>query len=173
MPRKISERDPIAAYSRKAKTKRRLGENAACICSEKRPEALVRKNSSVMCAACVRKSQRKIPADKHHVAGKANHPATIEVPVNDHRACLSVTQYNWPKKTLENSDESLLLAAAACIRGFVDTVVYLVKELLVWIADMLETLDAYLIEQFGPKWWLNTPLTIFARTRKGSAREAQ
>jgi hypothetical protein len=51
--------------------------------------------------------------DAHHVAGKANSPITVPVPVNDHRACLSVAQADWPKSTLMNAHGSPLLAAAA------------------------------------------------------------
>jgi hypothetical protein len=65
--------------------------------------------------------------DAHHVAGKANSPVTVPVPVNDHRACLSVAQADWPKSTLMNVHGSPLLAAAACVRGFVDMVFYLIE----------------------------------------------
>ena len=47
--------------------------------------------------------------DKHHISGKANSDVTILVPVNDHRAQISVDQYDWPKRTLENPEGSPLL----------------------------------------------------------------
>jgi len=103
--------------------------------------------------------------DNHHVAGKANDSTTVPIPANDHLARLSPDQMDWPKKTLENPDYSPLLRAAACIRGFVDTVVYLIEKLVLWIAEMLEKLDAYLEVKLGRKWWLNTDLKQFAPKR--------
>lgn len=96
--------------------------------------------------------------DSHHPAGKSNSDFTVPVPVNDHRAILSQAQYEWPKETLENPDSSPLRAAAACVRGFVETAVYLTESLLKWIAGMLEVLDEYLQQKLGPKWWLQSPL---------------
>lgn len=161
MLKRVPQRDPIRAYQRKATAQRRVGENAQCACGEKRPEALIRNNNLTICAACTRKREGKTTMDKHHVAGKSNHPATIEVPVNDHRARLSVAQHDWPKESLENPDRSPLLRAAACIRGFIDTLIYLVETFLHWIAAMLETLDIFLVEKFGQKWWIDTPLARF------------
>jgi hypothetical protein len=103
------------------------------------------------------------------VAGKANDRTTIPVPVNDHRTELSPAQYDWSKATLENPEGSPLLASAACIRGFVDTVIYLIKALLLPKAEMLEVLDAYLKSKLGPKWWENTPLERFVPKPKRDA----
>ena len=79
--------------------------------------------------------------DLHHVAGKQNHDLTIPVPVNDHRAVLTPAMYDWAKATLENPTHSPFLAAAACIRGYIDTVRYLNDKLLPWIAEFLESAD--------------------------------
>ena len=100
--------------------------------------------------------------DDHHPFGKANNPTTIPVPVNDHRAELSPAQYDWPRETLENPDGSPLLKAAAHIRGFRDWVVHLIETGLLWVAEALEWLHAYLIEELGPKWWLGKPLERMA-----------
>jgi hypothetical protein len=101
--------------------------------------------------------------DNHHVAGRSNSPVTVAVPTNDHRAILSEAQYDWPGTTLENPKGCPLLMAAGCIRGVIDTVVYLIDRLLRWIAEMLEVLSAFLVERLGPEWWLNTPLAHFTR----------
>ena len=103
--------------------------------------------------------------DEHHPAGAANNPMTMPVPVNDHRAELSVAQADWPKQTLENPEGSPLLARAACIRGYSDTNVYLMEKLLLPHADFCELLDAFLTEKFGPEWWLNTELERFKPRR--------
>ena len=162
MLRQPPPRDPIAADARRAAATRRAGENARCPCGENRPEALVTPRKPIVCAACARKKKGKNPMDKHHPAGRANSRVTVSVPVNDHRAHLSVDQYDWPRRTRENPDGSPLIAAAGSIRGFIDTVQYLMESLLTWIADMLELLDEYMSERFGAKWWRGTELARFA-----------
>ena len=149
-------------YRRKATAKRRLGQNAKCVhCGEARPEALIRTSKPRICAACQRRIKRKVEFDLHHVAGKNNHPGTVPVPVNDHRARLTAAQLNWPSKTLRNSDGSPLLATAACIRGFIDFLEYCMDVFLRWIAEVLETLDAHLVEKLGPRWWVGTNIEVY------------
>jgi len=163
MPRKLPIRDPIAAHQRKAVAARRFGENAQCACGESRPEALIAGSSPTICAACGRKKRGKTSLDKHHVASRANSPITIPVPVNDHRARLSVDQYDWPKQTRTNPDGSPILATAASLRGYSDTTVHLMETLL--NPEMLEALEALLTEKLGPKWWIGTPLEKYAPKR--------
>jgi hypothetical protein len=100
-----------------------------------------------------------------HVAGKANSPITVPAPVNDHRARLTVDQYDWPKTTLENSERSPLLTRAGCIRGFADTIVYFIETFLLPGAELFETLDAYLGWKLCSKWWKDPELTRFKPTR--------
>ncbi len=108
--------------------------------------------------------------DDHHSCGRANNPATLSVPVNDHRAVLSVAQSDWPKSTLRNPDGSPLLAGAACVRGFIDMVRYLIETGLLSLPDMLEKLDAFLKQKLGPKWWANTEIEQFAPKKKPNAK---
>ena len=162
MTMKLPENDPIAAFQRKATAARRVGAGAQCACGEARPEALITGSDPIICAACQRAQQGKTTMDEHHFAGKTNSPVTVPAPVNDHQAELTPAQLDWPKETRENPDGSPLLAAAGCVRGFVDWVVYLMKKGLLWVAEMLETLNAFLVDKFGPKWWVGTPLARFA-----------
>lgn len=166
MSREEEPGDQIRRYQRKAAASRRVGKNKKCPCGELRPEALVPGTKPAKCAACARRKQGKTTEDSHHPAGRANNPAAIRAPVNDHRAELSPAQYDWPSETLQNPKGSPLLAAAACIRGFVDTIFYLIKELLLWIPDMLEKLDALLALKLGRKWWVGTELETFAPKRR-------
>ena len=99
--------------------------------------------------------------DFHHIAGRANSPITTSISVNDHRAELSEAQHDWPTATRENRDRCPLLRAAACIRGFIDTVVYYTREFLLWVAEMLEALSRWLAEEFGPRWWRKTEFEQF------------
>lgn len=155
----------IAAHRRKVVASRRVGLDASCSCGENRARALVPGTNPIICAACQRAASGRTTMDKHHPFGRANNAATISVPVNDHRARLSVDQADWPKSTLMNAEGSPLLAAAASIRGFVDTMLYLIERGLIWIADLLEHLNDFLTKRLGPKWWLKTEIAHFAPTR--------
>lgn len=157
--------DPSGAYGRQKRAARRKGKNKQCACGEKRPNALVPNSDPTTCTECQRKKEGYATDDKHHFAGEANHPLTIPVPVNDHRAVLTPAQYDWPKNTRENPDGSPLLAGAACVRGFVDTIIYLIKKGVLWIAKMLETLEDWLIQALGRKYWVGTPIEQFAPRR--------
>jgi len=156
------QRDPIAAYQRKVKAARRIGAGKKCACGEARPEALIAGSDPMICAACQRKKRGQPTMDNHHVAAKANSPDTMPVPVNDHRAELSVAQADWPKETLQNSERCPLLRGAACVRGVIDYLRYLIDRFLLWIPEMLENLSAFLKKGLGPKWWVGTPLEQFA-----------
>jgi hypothetical protein len=170
MPQKGSTRHPGGAYCRKVVAARRVGVGARCSCGEDRPEALIAGNSPTMCAACQRAAKGGPTIDQHHFAGRANNPATIPVPVNDHRAILSVAQAEWPKSTLTNPEGSPLLAGAACLRGCIDTIHYLIEKGLLWLADMLEKLDEIQVKKLGPKWWMNTEIELFAPKKKPDAK---
>jgi len=170
MTKKPPQRDPESAWVRSAKAARRFGISARCACGETRPEALVPNSNPVICAACDRARKGKTTMDNHDVAGRSNSPIKTRVPVNDHRAVLSLAQYDWPKATLENKARSPLLARAACVRGFVDTNAYLVDKLLLPHAEFCELLDSMLAEKLGPEWWLNTDLEKFAPNAKPISR---
>src|ERR1039458_6972292 len=158
--KKLSQRDPIRASQRRATVARRFGEDAKCACGETRPEALIPNSKPLICAECQRRNGKRSTMDNHHVAGKANSPVTIPIPVNEHRAVLSTAQYNGPKDTLENPNGSPLLKGAACIRGTAD-----IRILLTWIASLLEALDSQLIAEHGQEYWRNTELEKFAPRR--------
>lgn len=162
--KKRNPRDPISNFQRKSTAARRLA-GQSCACGEARPEALIAGSMPTICAACQRKTRGQLLLDGHHPAGRANNPATISIPVNDHRAILSPARFDWPKETWENPRGSPLLAGAASIRGYYDTTDYLNERLLLWIAPFLEALDETLKDRLGPDWWIGTPLERFAPKR--------
>jgi hypothetical protein len=166
MPRKLPTPDPKGTHRRRVVAARRVGVDIRCSCGEGRPEALITGSNPRMCAACKRTVTGHKTMDQHHFAGKANNPTTIPIPVNDHRARLNVAQAEWPKSTLANLHGSPLLAAAAGLRGFIDTVLYLIEKGLFWIADMLEMLDEFQVKKLGPQWWVNTEIEQFAPKKK-------
>lgn len=158
----VKPSDPEATYRRRAIAQRRVGVGAKCACGEARPEALKRQKNRVICLSCIRKEKGMKTTDGHHHAMKANSPDTTPIPVNDHVAELNTAQQDWPKRTRENPDGSPLLSAAGCVRGFIDTIVNLINRVLGWIPKMLETLDAFLTDALGPKWWKGTEIAQFA-----------
>jgi hypothetical protein len=171
MAQKLPTRNPSGTHRRKVVAARRIGLHACCSsCGEKRPEALIPNIKPTTCAACQGAASGRSPIDNHHFAGRANSPTTIPIPVNDHRAQLSVAQEDWPKSTLINAQRSPLLAGAASVRGFIDTVLYLIERGLLWIADMLEMLDEFLLKKLGPQWWHGTEVERFAPKGKSSAK---
>jgi hypothetical protein len=163
--RRLPIRDPIAAYQREAVAERRVGEGAQCACGESRAEALIAGSEPIRCIECNRKVLGQTTVDDHHVAGKANSPITMPAPTNDHAAELTVAQYAWPKETLENPDGSPLRRAAASIRGFVDYLLYLIDKFILWIPEMLEAIDAFLVKKLGPKWWVGTEIEKYVPKR--------
>ncbi len=152
-----AHKDPMRGAAREARAQRRVGEGAACVCGEKRPAALISGRKPIVCYECDAKQRGMATFEEHHVAGRANDPTTLQVPINDHRAELSTDQYDWPPNTLQNPEGSPLLRSAARIRGFIDTVVYLIKTLLGPIAEELEESDTQLRERHGPQWWVHMP----------------
>lgn len=145
--------DPIAEYRRSLVARRRVGDGARCRCGETRPQVLRCRSGEYVCEECWRTKIRRSTFDGHHPAGKSNCSIKIPIPANDHIARLSVEQYSWPPTTLRNRDRSPLLAAAACIRGFIETVVYLLDRLLGWIPPILEEVDEGLTGLLGRRWW--------------------
>jgi len=89
MLRKSPTCDPARDYRRKAVAARNVGAGARCSCGEDRPPALIAGSNPTICAECQRAGNKRALMDDHHFAGRANNPATISVPVNDHRAVLS------------------------------------------------------------------------------------
>jgi len=165
MKRKPS-RDPIAAFERETRALRRIGEGRKCKCGEERPLALIPGSHPVICAACQREKDGKSEFDNHHPAGRANNPATVPIPVNDHRAILSPGQDEWPDETFTNPAGSPLRSAAASLRGYCETYSYLVASLLLPVAEVFEALDKFLLRRLGPNWWVGTEMEPFAPKRK-------
>jgi hypothetical protein len=149
----LPTRDPIGKAQRRSRAERRIGYGSKCACGESRPEALIADSVPMACAECKRRQKGQSITDRHHVAGRANHDLTIPVLANDHRAILTPAMYDWPKETRENPTGSPLLAAAGCIRGFCDTVVYLIEKLILWIAELLENLHEQLTCILGDNYW--------------------
>jgi len=157
-------RDPERVYVRRKTAARKVGRRRCATCPERRPQALLPDTDPIICAACERSQRGHSVLDEHHVAGAINSPVTLLVHVNDHRAELSELQNDWPEKTRENPDGSPALAAAGCIRGFVDTVVYLIKKCVLWVAELLEAPDAFLVDAAGRIWWAQTSLSQIVPT---------
>lgn len=149
-------KDPIKRGARRAKTQRRVGQDAACTrCTERRPEMLVRSSRPKLCLTCCASKNGKRVTERHHLAGKANSPVAVEIPVSDHRT-LSEAQYEWPARTLRNPDGSPLRAIAGSLRGVADFVGDLVVAFIQRLAEFAEEIDTWLCERYG-LWWKGGP----------------
>ncbi len=144
----IFDLDPMRTYERSASARRRLGIGARCHCGERRSGALSKKKGVVLCGECSRKAQGRSPYDKHHIAGKANSSLTILVPVNDHRAWLSVAQGYWPKDVLENPNRDPGIATVALVYGCLDVVIYVIVSTLFRVGRVVEALG----EELAFEW---------------------
>jgi hypothetical protein len=145
----IPPRDPIASFQRKTTAARRVGTNAKCTyCGERRPEALIADTTPLRCSACEALRLGKSTFEKHHPAGRSNSAIAIAIPVNHHRAELSVAQHDWPPTTLRNPKRNSLIALSARIRGYIDTLEFLTRELLHGIPEQLESLPPESLRQF-------------------------
>jgi hypothetical protein len=158
-------KDPLRAAARRSRARRLIGRNARCACGETRPEALIQGMKPMRCTACQRRRNGQAETDEHHVASKNNHPLTVTVPVNEHRAILTVMQMDWSKRMRENPSGCPIMAGAAMLRGAVDTILYLIDKGIDWVIALMETMSAFLRERWGDHWWVNTPLEGFAPSR--------
>lgn len=166
--RKLPRRTELAHQHRADMAERCLGKQRECVsCGEDRVLALEQKSIPRLCTECRAKTEGKTTMNEHHIAGRSNSDITISIRANDHRAQLSEDQRDWPQEMLQNPDGSPLLAAAACIQGFIDTLLYLVEQLLLWVVDLLVALNAHLVEKQGPRWWLNTNIEKIDQKRRG------
>ncbi len=148
----MPDKDPIATAARRSKASRKIAQRAGCsYCDETSPAALIPGAVPAICTECQREARGKSRFDQHHVAGQNNHGFTVPVPANIHKKLLNELQHEWPKKTLQNPDRSPLLAAAACVQGFIDTIHAMIDNILAWIPAFLEWLDAILTTTHGPK----------------------
>ncbi len=124
----MAERDPIKAWARKTRAQRRAGKDAACTCGEQRPFALIAGHTPPICFACDRIAHGRGPYEWNHIFGRQNSAAQVRVPINDHRAVLSVAQYDWTPETLSNPHKCDLLEAAARLRGRADLLQYMLDD---------------------------------------------
>jgi hypothetical protein len=113
---------------------------------------LTTRNDETICYACLARRNGRPTVERHHVAGRHNLDATVPMPANDHRI-LSDMQRAWPDRTLRNPDGSLLLRAAAAIRGWLDALTLMIERAIGWIPELLEALDGWLCEHVGRDWW--------------------
>lgn len=161
-------RDPVAAWLRATRAQRRVGVKAACaLCGERRPYALIAGRVPPCCFRCERLAHGRSPYELNHPFGQRNSDLTIRCPINDHRAVLSVAQYNWPPETLENPAGDPFLAAAARFRGLHDNFEYMLADC-VREAERLEQLSATMRQKYGERWW--EPPAKSKRTRNRTAR---
>jgi hypothetical protein len=128
----------------------------SCGCGETDPFALTGMTPNIVCYECQAVARGHPWVEDQHPAGRANLDVTVAMPGNDHRI-VDDRKHDWPRDTLRNPDGSPLLQAAACLRGWVDTLRLIIDRTVVWIPVFLETLDTWLRQMLGEKWWDQPP----------------
>jgi hypothetical protein len=147
----MRDRDPIGAWLRDTRAQRRVGRDAACVCGEARPFALISGRSPSICFRCERLALGREPYENNHVFGKANSVLMIRYPINDHRAIFSVKQHGWPPGALENPDDSPLLEGVARMHGAYDNIEHMLAENRTY-SETLSRLDEQLTAVYGRNW---------------------
>lgn len=170
----MAERDLLRSWVRKERAQRALGGDAACTCGERRAFALIRESNPTVCFRCDRVAHRRPPYEFNHIFGQNNSDATLPRPINDHRAVLSVAQYDWPRQVRENPEGSPVIAAAGMRLGARNEISYILEQDV--SGQFLLDLDAFLSDRLGPRWWIGTPLEKYApaleRRAKGARRSS-
>jgi hypothetical protein len=128
-----------------------------CIdCGESDPFALTLTPDGLRCYECQALAAGRPWTERHHPAGRHNHPTTVAIPGNDHRV-VDDHKTDWPRDTLRNPDGSPLLRAAGCLRGWLDTLRVIMDRTVGWIPPFLEQLDRWLTDLLGRGWWHQMP----------------
>jgi hypothetical protein len=165
----VRDRDPIKAWVRNSRAQRWVGPDAICASCRKegRPFALIRGRVPTICFACDRKAHGRDPIESDHIFGEGNSDAQLPTPINDHRAVLSVADYELPPEVLENPDGDPIVAAAAMRLVGGRRITYIVER--DTSGEMLLELAKWLRGRLGPRWWVGSPLEKFApeSSRKG------
>jgi hypothetical protein len=146
-----------ARLARREAAIRRLGtRHPRCPCGETEPLALTGRHPQIRCYECQALAAGRSWIEQQHPQGRHNGPVTVPIPGNDHRV-IDDRKNDWPRQTLRNPDGSPLLRAAACLRGWLDTLRHIIEETIGWIPAFLEALDRWLCQLIGPRWWDGLP----------------
>ncbi len=155
-----SDEDDDARDARREAAIRRLDtRQPRCPCGEREPLALTGRHPHIRCYECQALAAGRPWVEQQHPQGQANGPNTVPIPGNDHRV-IDDRKRDWPRDTLRNPDGSPLLRAAACLRGWLDTLRHVVDETVGWIPAFLELIDRWLVQLLGARWWDRMPLEL-------------
>jgi hypothetical protein len=109
------------------------------LCGESRAVALLRRRRGIICYECDNRARGRPTTELHHVFGRNNSCATVEMLANDHRV-MNHRMVDWPRETLLNPRGSQLRRRAAQIRGMLDFFAVF-SEQLDGLPELLESLD--------------------------------
>jgi Zn ribbon nucleic-acid-binding protein len=143
--------EAIDKATRRARRKRTVGGAPCQGCAWADVTALTKPEDSVSCYECGRDRDGKPTTEAHHIQGRANDPATVQVPGNLHRM-LSDNQIDWPIALKSNPDRDPLIWLAQACRGLYDHLAVWVTNLKcvsIWLAALSEALR----RTYGPTWW--------------------
>jgi hypothetical protein len=144
--------EALDAMLRDDSRSRRMGEDAHCSqCGYPDADALQRQGHTCLCYECARLGEGQSPIEGHHVLGKANSEETVPMPGNIHR-WLSERQRDWPEELRHNVWHDPLLTIAGALRAITHFAAWIMRHG-ERLSDWLIQLRAWLVAQYGTRWW--------------------
>jgi hypothetical protein len=144
--------ESLDAMLREDQRRRRFGEDARCsACGYPDSEAFQPDGTGALCRDCALLRAGKTALEKHHPLGKANDKETVPMLANIH-AAMTEAQRDWPEELQRNVWHDPVLIIAAVVQTITDFAAWIVRRGR-QIVDWLLRLRAWLVKQFGLRWW--------------------
>ena len=121
-------------------------------CRETDPRALTGAHPAILCAEHRAELDGRRPTEEHHVAGRHNSSATVQLPGNRHAVLTFMEQTGWRTELLRNPDSDLLLRLEAAVRGSRETIADVLDGVLAPTEAEIASLHAFLVATIGPDW---------------------
>jgi len=104
-----------------------------------------------LCYECLAFVRGRSPVEEHHPLGRSNHPSTVSVPGNPHRA-LSNRMQDRGSDLLRGDPADPLLSIARLLQTIMDAAEWALDHLGDLIHVLLR-LRQRLIKDYGSQWW--------------------
>jgi hypothetical protein len=152
MRRQPERVEALDAMLRQDQRRRRFGEGARCSkCGYPDSEAFQLEGQAVLCYECACLAQGKSPVEQHHILGRANSKETVPMPGNIHR-WMSERQGDWAEELQRNVWRDPVLTIASVILAITDFAAWVARHG-EQLSDWLLQLRAWLVAQYGSRWW--------------------
>ena len=121
-------------------------------CRETDPRALTGAHPALLCAEHRAELDGRRPTEAHHVAGRHNSSATVELPGNRHAVLTFMQQTGWRAELLRNPDGDPLVRLEAAIRGSREAIAVVLDGVLAPTEAEIARLSDFLMATIGPDW---------------------